>query len=426
LLGFTGSTRGASHYDICDIFPIVVRLQEALLAFAAVFGYSGCLLFTDPINEAPVVAITSSDTQVRRDTQTVFTAQVTDDKDDPALVVLKWAEFYPPLGESCARYLAASEWVGLSSSNGQTYPFTPKSLTPVCLCVQATDSSGATAQTCTAPLTPDNPAPVAVITDQSTIPVGQGKHQLCKTVYLSAEKSTFPATARMLPGEVVQFSWSGTDPAGAAIQFVSCGGLAVDKDDLHRCFKAAVSGNYQIALTITDIVPAGKITITSPSSPAAIQIAVDVDRPACLLSTDPDVYAKTVVLSRSETRSFTVSNVADDCDPYPPAGTALQFVWSLFDPTQPSSSGLPQWVPQRDFKTTAFPVSQALFPNVRPGDTVQVRLEVRDTPTQLFYSRDQPGGPICTQDTAFCYGKDDAGKMNDCVRWTTWNVQFQP
>lgn len=424
-------TRGAWRYDIHDSFPIVVRLQQALLAFAAVLGFSGCLLFTDPINKAPVVTITPETTSVTRGTPTAFTAQVTDDKDNPRFIVLNWVEF-PAVNPSCASYLAASEWtgkLGLYPSSGPTteevpYSFAPKKLASVCLCVQATDSAGATAQACTLPITPTNPDPVAVITDLSAIPAGQAKHPLCSTVRLSAEKSS-PTKDQLDTDEVVQFTWDGTDPNGAKIQFTSCSGIASDKvDDLLPCFKGAVSGNYQVTLTIADTVVVNKIPVTKTSQPATLQIAVDVDRPACILTTDPDVYAKTVVLSRSETRTFTVSNVADDCDPYPPTASALQFVWSLFDPTQPNPSGQTQWVPQRDFKAVAFPVSQALFPNVRPGDIVKVRLEVRDTPTQLSYSRDQPEGPFCTPDTSPCYAKDDAGKLTDCVRWTTWNVQF--
>jgi hypothetical protein len=147
------------------------------------------------------------------------------------------------------------------------------------------------------------------------------------------------------------------------------------------------------------------------------------------------VYSQRVLLSRNadlggayQSRTFSVLGVADDCNPYPPiplsggtTSTAPQFVWWVLDSTRPS----PSWIQQVN-ATTSFTVSQAMFPNARPGDTIGLRVEVRDEAVQASLAH----GPVCPinpPDTspAVCCG-DACGKPNDCVRWTTWTVQFQP
>jgi hypothetical protein len=97
-------------------------------------------------------------------------------------------------------------------------------------------------------------------------------------------------------------------------------------------------------------------------------------------------------------------NVADDCEPYPlPAGRATtQFVWSVLDSTQAS----PTWTYQTN-TSDSFTVSQAQFPNARPGDTIKLRVEARDTAVQKAYQAG--GGPACSQDVDICCG-------SSCVR----------
>jgi hypothetical protein len=221
--------------------------------------------------------------------------------------------------------------------------------------------------------------------------------------------------------------YSGTSSAGSTIQLADCPGISGDVKHLDECFVASVPGQYTVSLTITDTTTTTDGTsTTTTSAPVTLVVTVDVDKPACIQTTDPAISAATIVLARTDPRSFVVKNVADDCDSYPSQSTNLQFVWSLFDPTQPDSSGQTQWVPQSNADMAAFTVSPDLFPNVRPGDTVQVRVEARDTPTQNSYANPQlPGAPTCSQDTPTCYSNDASGNPT-CVRWTTWNVQFQP
>ncbi len=429
--------RGASYHVICVSFPTVGRLQQALFTFIAALELSGCLLFTDPINKAPVVTIMPprdhatqqpvANGVVTRNTPVDFYAEVSDDKDSPATIPLSWASFTPDASQSCQSITAAS-WTAqgsLSQASDVPYEFTASTLNVVCVCVLATDHNGATGQACQR-IAPINPRPIAVITDESVVPPGQTTHPLCSTVHLSGRNSTYPTD----PGDQVPFNWtmvySGTGPAGSTLQLTDCPGIAGDVPHIDQCFVASVPGQYTVSLTITDTTTTtNDAATTTMSAPVTLVVNVDVDKPACIQATEPAISAATIVLARTDQRSFVVKNVADDCDPYPSQSTSLQFVWSLFDPTRPDSSGQTQWVPQSNADLATFTVSPDLFPNVRPGDTVGVRVEARDKPTQDFYANGQPGGPICSQDTQTCYSKDSSGNPT-CVRWTTWNVQFQP
>jgi hypothetical protein len=410
--------------DICGSVPFVGRSPRASLAFLAALGLSGCLLFTDPINKAPTVTIDPHSDPLRA-IPTEFTATVLDDRDSPASLLLEWAEF--GLRNQGCLWITTADWVSTgqpAQDSSASYEFTAKSLDPVCLCARTTDHNGAAGLGCTK-ITPVNSAPVATIVDVSGLPSSQPR-PLCSQVHLSAESSTF------IPGD--QFNWSiqytGTDSAGKSVQLSPCTGVVDSKKDQHRCFYAAGPGGYAVTLQIIDSAVLNGATISTPSNLASFALSVSVDTPPCLQRTDPDVYARRILLSRSadlggtyQSRTFRVLSVADDCEPFPlPAGstgTPTQFVWSVLDNTQAA----PTWTYQTN-TTESFTISQSMFPNARPGDTVELRVEVRDTLVQQLY---RSGGQVCDKDTVdICCGSIGCGTSNDCVRWTTWTVQFQP
>jgi hypothetical protein len=247
-------------------------------------------------------------------------------------------------------------------------------------------------------------------------------------MHLSSEGPSYPQ------GDKLKFNWSlkyaGSDTAGRAVQLTTCAGVAADKTDQHRCFYAAGPGTYTVTLSIDDSITVDGNTTTVTSEPAEFSVPVNIDMPPCIQRTDPDVYSQLAFLSLStslggsyESRTFRVLSVADDCEPYPlPAGStnpSTLFKWSVFDSTQPS----PSW----SYPTNAsdsFTVSQALFPNARPGDSIKLRVEVRDRAVQKLY---ESVGQACSSDTVdICCGASACGTPNDCIRWTTWTVQFQP
>jgi hypothetical protein len=402
----------------------VGRLPRASLAFFAALGLSGCLLFTDPINKAPVVTITQVTDPVVRGIPAYFTATVTDDKDSQASMTITWAWFNPKL-QGC-EWITASAWSQgqepLPLASSATYSFTADSLDAVCICAQATDHNGAMGVGCSTPITPGN---LAQIIDVSGAPSGPPQRPLCSQVHLSAEGSTF------LPGD--QFNWSikytGDDPTGKSVQLSPCAGVVAAKADLHRCFYAgskgtATAGDYTVTFSITD-------SVVQNGSTATFDIPVAADTPPCLQRTDPDDLAQLILVSSSpgldgtyQSRLLTVMSVKDDCEPFPQATASTmpetQFVWSVFDATQAK----PSWVRQTN-TSNIFRVSQDVFLNARPGDSVRVRAEVRDSAVQQFY---QSGGTVCSMVTTdrCCGNNIPCGKPDDCVRWTTWTVQFLP
>jgi hypothetical protein len=372
-----------------------------------------------------VVTITSPSNPIIRGEPAEFTATVKDE-DSSASFLLKWAEFKSE-NDRCDG-IKAADWSSSKTvktlASSEAYPFSTQSLDVVCLCAQATDHNGATGQACL-PIVPINSKPIAQIVDISGAASNQTR-PLCTQVHLSAEGSTFPV------GDNLQFKWdiqySGSD---STVQLAACTGVDSDKTDQHRCFYAAEAGIYTVTLSIIDtVVSSGSDASTiTKSEPTTFIVPVNEDTPPCLQRTDPDMYAQRILLARNsglggtyQSRTFRVLSVADDCEPYPlPAGSTnkpAQFVWSVYDSTQAS----PSWSYQTN-NSDSFTVSQAMFPNARPGDTIEVRVEVRDTKVQKNY----PLVHACASDNVdICCGSSACSGINDCIRWTTWTVQFQP
>jgi len=420
-----------SSHGNCGSVPHVGWSLRASLAFTAALGLSGCLLFTDPINKAPVVKFLLVTNPVAFGIPAEFRVTVTDDKDNLPPLLVDWGEFnYPTQGcDSITNATWGSATKPTTLDSSASYLLTADSMAPACLCARATDHNGATGLNCVK----ITPVPVATIVDVSGVPSGQ-QRRLCSQVHLSAENSSFPV------GDKVDFKWSiqyeGADSAGKSVQLAACTtGVPTGKAEQHRCFTAgspgvSTVGTYTVKLTIADTFVVNSASTSVPSDPATFVIPVNKDTPPCLQRTDPDAYARRILLSRNpdlsgtyQSRTFKVLSVDDDCEPYPlPAGStnpSSLFVWSVLDSTKAS----PTWTYQTN-DSDSFTISQAQFPNARPGDTIQLRVEVRDLVVQKVY---QSGGSVCAQDTVdICCGSNACGTPNDCIRWTTWMVQFQP
>jgi hypothetical protein len=397
----------------------VGRWHQQGLVLAAALGVSGCLLFADPINKAPTVTLSTDVTVFYRNQQPAaeFWATVKDDRDATSLLQLRWHEFSPknPQDPSCLA-ITAKDWPGgiPTAPLDRPYAFTAKTLEVKCLCAQVTDSNGASGYACSLPIMPKNLPLVAVLSDDSGALSNQPR-ALCSQIHLSAQD----------PGEPARFSWtlqySGTYPTGKAVQLAPCAGVTTNLD-AHRCLDASVPGTYTVTLTAQDAVDPNAATVTSQP----FVIPVEEDSPPCIRQSEPGVSSQLTQVSRSSDpgRTFKASNVADDCEPYPmvsgSTGTT-QFVWFVLDP---SSSSTPTWARQTN-TSPSFTVSQANFPNARPGDTIKVRLEVRDSQVQASYSQDRSYA-VCPESTDICCGPSGCSGTNACVRWTTWTVQFQP
>jgi hypothetical protein len=425
LLSFVSRYERASQHGICGSVPAVGRSRQICLVLAATLGLSGCLLFSDPINRAPTVKISPvTPTQVvYRGQDLFFTAAVSDDRDPVSDLSLRWHEF---LVDESAKNCSGLSWPpnpGTPSSPYDQYKFEATSLGVTCLCAQVTDKNGATGQDCYRIAT-QNPPLKAAITDE-TGAISNSTRSLCSQIHLSAESSTYPDQ------NPISFAWqmvyAGTDSAGKSISLGPCDGITTNKD-AHRCFYAGVTGTYTVTLTISDSAD----TTLAPSTSEPYVIGIALDSPPCIRRSEPGLYDQLVLLSRgsdlgggAQSRTFKALSVADDCEPFPRVSgskASTQFVWSVLDMTQPSSSGEPHWDAQTD-TGDSFTVSPEQFSNARPGDTIKVRLEVRDAAVREFYGRK---GVVCPDSTDICCGSAGCTGMNDCIRWTTWTVQFLP
>ncbi len=399
------------------------RWHQHSLVLAAALGVSGCLLFADPINKAPTVTIKTQATVIYRNSSVDFTATVSDDKDPPAALQLRWSVF--PAKENACKWVTAAQFLpGIAATPiDEPYSFEPTTLDITCVCAEVTDRSGATGSACYPPIKPVIPTPVIV--DESGALSGQARPR-CSQIHLFAENTDYPS------GDPLQTSWtieySGSDPTGSSVQLSACDGVTTNKA-AHRCFSASLLGTYKVSVAI--------VNSADPTAPAsntsdAFVIPVNVDTPPCIRRTEPDVYAQRILLSGGadlggsyQSRTFKATSVDDDCEPYPMVSGSIgqtQFVWSVLDST---GSAAASWARQTD-ASESFTVSQANFPNARPGDTIEVRLEVRDTPVQATYDRGKGTYSVCPDSTEFCCGTSDCTGANACVRWTTWTVQFQP
>jgi hypothetical protein len=402
----------------------VVRLPpRALFVIALALGSSGCLLFTDPINEAPKVKIQPHPDPVYRGTPTEFYAQVSDDQ-SPLPSDVRWQEFTREDEEGCT-WVTAAEWAKLPEpppfvSSDAPFGLNTSARRVTCLCVQVFDQQRASGQDC-ARITPLPKPPEAKITTVSGVAISTQQPK-CSQIQLSAAQSVF------VEADDIEFKWTldyaGPDPAGKQTQLVDCPNPKPQRHE-YQCFYAAVPGVYTVTLTVTDT-PQGMDSATS--APASFAITIREDVPACLEQTSPLMTAKLILLRSSsvDSRTFTVDTVKDDCEPYPPRRDTptLQestFVWSVLDGT----TGQTTWrVQPNPANSNAFTIDQQSFPNARPGDTIGLRVEIRDTPAQLLY---QTAGPLCKDPTtAICCGASGCTGANDCVRWTTWTVQFLP
>jgi len=392
-----------------------------LFSLSGVLGLAGCILFTDPINEAPVVTIDPPSEPVvsGSDSPVGIVGRATDDQDSEGSLGLYWKVFDNPKNQGCG-WITTADWAGVPTAppgDGAYYSFQPASPNTVCVCLRATDHNGASSFKCLA-LTPSNPPPVATIVDASIPSFGTGKTRpLCSQVHLSAAGLTIP------PGDTPTFKWTmdyeGNDSSG---KLTGCTGVTTDKAQ-HTCFSASAPGTYTVTLSIHDTFTSNGNPSTSDSVPVQFAVSVAPDAPACLQRTEPGISAGTILLSRSsdlgssyQSRTFVVDSVDDDCQPYPRTSTSqtpAQLVWSIKDGTSAST----QWA-YPVTSSNSFVISQSMFPNARPGDTVKLRVEARDKPTQDAYDRDRNYQP--------CSGDPEVCVSSACVRWTTWTVQFQP
>jgi hypothetical protein len=344
-------------------------------------GAPACLLYTDPINTAPRVSMTTPATVYPGQLGT-YRAQASDPDGDRVQVEWYVAEGMCPL--------KPEDWAAQAPTIGETFTYKPENHQPFCVRVLARDQHGATSPPRFWDGTPGNrpPAPVLAIDPPPGTPF---------PLY-----TTFRITAgpqRDDDGDEVTFVWKGVDPQGADLKarLVEC---SPGHDEV-RCLAADQPGSYTISIEATDDVDPRPLS-------QSVTLPVLEDAPPCIEATDPVQETPVVVLAVTDHRNFEVRRVRDDGNPFPAGphgGTTFQ--WFTV------REGSTNWTRHLGFDRPLFEVGAALFEDARPGSSYKVRVEVRDPEHES--GNDLRG---CAE-AAICMVPDK------CVRWVTWSVRFQ-
>ena len=402
-----------------------MRWKDTLLALLVGWGLPGCLLVSEKINRAPSVVIGEPTMSITRIQPVILSATVHDDQDRAEDLLVSWVVVAASNGgcdQVTHENFSSDKTVVLSSF--KTFSYQPVSLAPMCVCAQVSDHQGAKAHGCRL-LKALNQPPEAVLKDSLGIASGIAR-PLYSHLKLTAAESKDPE------GDPLQYEWkltySGADP-GVSATFTPCLGSAppqaVVVPGKERCFDAKAPGIYQVQLRVADSVTDGGAPMTTWSDWTTFSVPVNPDTPPCIQRTSPETRAQRILLSRSldlgglyESRVFQVLSVADDGEPYPVGEgmKAARMIWYVQDTMQAN----PTWVRQTA-EGPQFEVSQTRFPKAKPGDTVRIRLEVRDSLVDAKYT-----DWICPQTEDYCCAPDSCSGTNACLRWTTWTVQFQP
>jgi hypothetical protein len=167
------------------------------------------------------------------------------------------------------------------------------------------------------------------------------------------------------------------------------------QDTDHKQFRALMPGPYTVTYKVTDTL--GAIGM------ASLSVTVADDRWPCVGGTSPDASTQVLLTVIGETRRLLVTRVDDDLNPWPTDshGGHAYFQW-LINSGDGNYRVIPNWTESYfDLDTIGYVV----------GDSVQVRVVVSDD--------DATHVPICTDPTMrVC--QTPIG----CPDWVTWNLEF--
>jgi hypothetical protein len=387
---------------------ISVRAVGALALLSSTIG--GCLLYTDEINEAPSLTIQAPTFEPFRGADTTVTAQVSDDRDGLEALQVSWVKSEGPCPADPDAAPPAPDLAAMPGRGLLQFILKIQSFGPVCLFARATDTQGASGPWRHKQFQGKNRAPRAAF-EITPRPRADGSIPLYSRVVVSPAKSVDD------DGDPLTHHWQITTPDGPLDQASSR--CAPDAPAGARCFVPHTPGQVTIQLVVQEALPPG-LAVAS-SAPEMTALMVDDDRPPCLEQSDPEIYQKLVLIETGRKAIFSVSSVRDDGEPYPGPGEKGQtiFVWSVSKPGGKLEDPLEYLTVNRP----SIEVSDVLFGNPRPGDQFRLRVEVRDAEVQTKLGLGR-ASPICLESQDVC--KDRSRDGAECVRWTTWTVQFHP
>jgi hypothetical protein len=361
----------------------VRRLITGLGLLLLVSAPPACLLYTDRINSAPVVAIVPP-AALFRGKPAPFGATFSDPDGDQ--VSLRWMR----VDRDCQKTVPGDWQAAAPVAMGENYSMVPGQ-SAFCLHLVATDSAGAEA-VATYTGNPFNHEPVLQLTVVDPPPA---EHYPLFTAFRLAAK------AADADGDEVTVAWKIRDPAGKELTSSLC--PPAEPGVAMACFAGEIPGALMVTATASD---GGE----KPTA-ATITLNVDEDQPACIEAADPSLDARTVVLAVTDPpRRFEVRQVRDDGNPFPPGPHGgPTFLWYTARETGVWKRAIGAFGP-------SFPVSAGTFDeDPRPGSVYRVRVEVRDPAHDS-----QPA----LRELEECHDERIC-QLAHCVRWAGWTVQLQ-
>jgi len=294
---------------------------------------------------------------IPRGTTTTLTADAADPDGDP--VRFRWATMPGP----CP---ADDNMPVLSSDYGPSYTLMPSptaiDMGQICVGVAAIDRYGATS-TRWFTLAIGNTIPRASITVQGLIPNPDKTYDLYSTFRLSGAGSFDP------DGQPLTYTWTlMPGPNDSNVALVDCDPTA-SIHKLVQCLGPITKpGLYDVLLTVNDGI--------ADSTPFDLPLHIADDRDPWLTQFSPADSTAHVIWDPTLDKTFEVDGVSDDGSPYPsanpPNGSPL-FSWSL------RRVGDTVWETIAGYRL----LPSVVIPGGRftIGDSVQVRVEVRDHAT---------------------------------------------
>jgi len=347
-------------------FPLALSLLAV--------GAAGC--FTHPINRAPVITqISQVGNSSGKGQDATFMAVGSDPDQDQ--VTWTWAARPGKCGDRQDPGVWPRDTVTGEPDAPATYVVTDRSLTAsaqYCVWAFATDRYGAIDAANVAVFPADNPpvATIQMLVDPDRVDPPPGP--------LYPAHSTFQLTAQASDpddGDVLKYTWAFSQMPAGAKSFLPCTGP--NNVEMVRCFTADVQGTYSVSLTVSDgmtTTQAVPVTVTVlGDAPPCIDMtepmfAVDPTMPTKALTTQ-GVYVKPTMTGQMvDEMMIKIDSVYDDINSFPaqPGNDRAHFTWY----TGKNDTGL-QYVDNVDYMD--LPVSSSEY---KPGDYVNVRLEVKD------------------------------------------------
>ena len=335
---------------------------------------TGCILYTDPVNEAPrIVELTSMPAQrsvLNRRSPVILQASVSDDQKGP-LSMTWWVvpgacrEPFP----SDARALTNNQYV-------------PSKVGPHCFRVEVVDGHGASA-TATGQFEVINATPTAQIALK--VPEKQTTTYPLFSDFVLEPRLTDPDS-----GEVPQHRWTLSGPDGQAHAVTPC-----PNTPKSLCFHTERAGTYRVTLGATDL-DGGE----APEDTLVLNI--NEDMPPCIVEPQPAIFDVVRDPNTALTLSFAV---ADDGDPLPARATRPS-LGSITWRFRRAGSGALERIVGASERFLTMPAGAFV-----PGDDIELRVDISDR-------IDRKLSATCTDEAATC------ALSPTCLQRMSWRLRY--